>query len=237
MKRLVILSISDLRSTFREPMFKVLLLFPFLAYVIVRYVLPVICEKYPVIVPYKEVVLMWACLQSATMFGFIYGFLLLEEKEENIWQMIRITPVSVFTVVLSRLLIGVLISFIVNFFLISFGNIVDLPIVQEIILSFLYSLAAPLIALSLGALAKNRIEGLAQMKIVNIVLILPAMIYFLPYKAAHLTALAPTYWSNRALESAGDTSNFILFSLASLMIHIIFIFFLNRRLGRVAANT
>lgn len=232
MDKIILLSISDFKATFRDAMFKILLFFPFASFALIRWVLPFIEERYPEIGSYKQVVLMWACLQSATMFGFIYGFIFLEEKEQNIWQVIRVTPVGSLKVIFSRLLVGIMVSFFVNLCLLRFGNIVHLSFLTEIILALHFSLAAPLIALALGAFAKNRIEGLAQMKIINLLLIAPALIYFLPSKWAHITALIPTYWSNRALETADNNQNFFIFSVTGLVLYILAVLLLNRKMYR-----
>lgn len=230
MKKLISLSQTDFYSTFRDPVFRGLLFFPFLSFAIIRWALPELVKEYPALIPFTEVILMWACLQSATMFGFIYGFLFLEEKEENIWQVIRILPVSGKTLVFSRLLVGLLISTLVNYCLIHFGRIVDFPFIKEIVLSLLFSLAAPLIATSLGALGKNRIEGMAQMKVVNILLIIPALIYFIPHSLTHISLLIPTYWSFRSMEMA-ESPYFVLFLFAGYVWHAVFILYFIRKLS------
>ncbi len=233
MKTILALSANDLQSTFRDPVFKGLLFFPFVAFVLIRWGVPYVVHTYPEVAPYTVVILMWGCLQSATMFGFMYGFLFLEEKEEQIWQVIRILPVSGIKLVFSRLLLGLLISTAVNFCLIHFGQIIYISFIKEILLSLQFSLAAPLIALALGALAKNRIEGLAQMKIVNVLLIMPALIYFIPGKAMHLTALIPTYWSYRSLEMAHSQSDsFMLFLLVGFALYLLGIGLLTRKMER-----
>jgi fluoroquinolone transport system permease protein len=233
MRFLLSLSLNDLRCTFRDPVFKALLFFPFISYGIIAWGLPFIIQRWPAVENYSGVILMWACMQSSTMFGFIYGFLFLEEKEENINQALRVIPVSGIMFVFSRLLIGIGISFMVSITLFHFGGVVRLPLIHEILLSFLYSLSAPLITLLLAAFARNRIEGLAQMKIVNILLMLPGLIYFLPYKALHLTAVLPTYWSFRATEmSIHHSGSFLLYVFAGLLLHLVIIFFLNRRLEK-----
>lgn len=233
MKFFLSLSLNDLRSTFRDPVFKALLFFPFISYGVIAWGLPAVIHRWPEVQEYSDIILMWACMQSSTMFGFIYGFLFLEEKEENIREVLRVVPVSGIFLVFSRLLIGMGISFLVSLILFQFGGVVQLPFIKEILLSLLYSLSAPLITLLLAAFARNRIEGMAQMKIVNFFLMLPGLIYFLPYKALHLTALAPTYWSFRATEMAINRSpSFILYFSAGLLLHLGIIFYLNRRLEK-----
>lgn len=232
MKSLVTLSISDLHSTFREPLFKVLLFFPFLAFAIIRWGYPILLNLYPPVEPYSEVILMWACLQSATMFGFIYGFIFLEEKEESIWQAVQVLPISGFMLVASRLVIGVLISTLVNFTILHYGGIIQLQVWKEFVIAIHFSLAAPLIALYIAAFARNKIEGLAQVKVINILVLLPAIIYFLPYKATFVTAVIPTFWSFRSLEFADSLKEFAIFLLVGLVCYSIAWIFLVKKMKR-----
>jgi hypothetical protein len=233
MKYLLSLSLNDLKCTFRDPVFKALLFFPFVSYGIIAWGLPAVIHRWPVVGEYAGVILMWACMQSSTMFGFIYGFLFLEEKEENVNQALRVVPVTGIMLVFSRLLIGMGISFLVSMILFHYGGVARLPWIQEILLSVLYSLSAPLITLLLAAFARNRIEGLAQMKMVNILLMLPGLIYFLPYNLLHLTALIPTYWNFRATEMAIlQSRSFLLYFSGGLLLQGGIIYLLNRKLER-----
>jgi hypothetical protein len=234
MKLLFILSQQDLRTTFRDPIFKGLLFFPLLAFVFIRWLLPVIIERFPILLPYHTVILMWACMQSATMFGFIYGFLFLDEKEENLFQVLRIVPISTFQLLSSRLLVGFVVSSFTNFLLLHTGGIGHFKGWQEVFLALQFSLLAPLIALLLGTFSRNKVEGLAQMKIVNICLNLPALIYFLPSPWLHFTAIFPSYWSFRSLEAADSGGNFLLFLTLGTVYYLIILYTLNRRFSKAA---
>lgn len=230
MRKLLILSKSDFNSTFRDPLFKILLFFPLLSFIIIRYLLPVLVSFYPPLGEYTEVVLMWACIQSATMFGIIYGFLFLEEKEESLWQVLRILPVETGQLIFSRLLLGLLISVVINYLLIHYGNIIFISFWKELLLAIHFSLVAPFISLAVGVFAKNRIEGLAQIKIVNLILILPALIYFIPGKWLHLMALVPTYWSYRSLEFVDNLSKFLIFLSVGFFLYFAAIGYLKKKL-------
>lgn len=231
MKSVFTLSLADLRSTFREPLFRILLFFPFFSFAIVKWIFPLIAGIFPLITPYSEVILMWACLQSSTMFGFIYGFIFLEEKEENIWQVIQILPVSGFRLVTSRLLMGMIITTLVNFTLIHWGRIISFPVWKEIIVSLHFSFAAPLIALYIGSFAKNKIEGLAQVKVINVLVLIPAVIYFLPYKITYLSAIIPTFWSIKSLELATQSlPQFSIFLVVGTLWYGVILFLLYRKL-------
>lgn len=231
MRTLLTLSYSDLCSTFREPIFRLLIFFPFFSFAIIRWGYPAILNLYPPIEPYSQVILMWACLQSATLFGFIYGFIFLEEKEENIWQAIQVLPISGFNLVTSRLLVGILISTLVNFTLIHWGGIEHFEIWKEIIVALHFSFTAPLIALYIGAFARNKIEGLAQIKVINILVLIPAVIYFIPYKITFVSAIIPTFWSFRSLELAnGSLPKFGIHLIVGTLWYLMVFYLLHRRL-------
>ncbi|MBI1223266.1 MAG: hypothetical protein GC180_11730 [Bacteroidetes bacterium] len=200
MNRFIFLIRHDLNTSFRDPLFKGLMFFPFVCFILVRWVFPVLFESFPVLNAYREVFVMWACMQSATMFGFIYGFLMLEEKEENLLRALRILPVPTGLLIAVRQTIGILISSAVNFCILEWGGILPVNPSVYLLIAFQMSLLSPLIMLLLTVLAKTRMEGLAQMKIFNLLFIAPGIVFFLPQKALHAFALIPTYWSFRAID-------------------------------------
>lgn len=220
MKTLIALSKQDFLSTFRDPIFRLLLIMPVAAFAVLRWGWPIAVAKFPAAEPYGSLILMFSCMQAATMFGFIYGFLFLEEKEENVFQVFRIIPYSILSLISIRLILGMVISTIINYLLIHWGGIASLPFWQEILISILYSLMAPWMALLVGAFSANKIQGLAQMKIINLFLNLPALIYLLPYKVLHIFAVIPTYWSFRALEAGIEGGNFMLFFSIGLLFYL-----------------
>ncbi len=200
MKQVLTLIRHDLNSTFRDPLFKGLLFFPFVCFALVRWVFPLLITEYPVLQEYQMVLVMWATLQSATMFGFIYGFLFLEEKEEQLLPVLRILPVSTSYLVFIRQTVAVLISTLVNFCILHYGGFTSASWWFDLLVSFQMGLLAPVITLALTVFAKTRVEGLAQMKIINLIFIAPGLIYFVPGTWMHLLALIPSYWSFRSIE-------------------------------------
>nr|WKN39677.1 hypothetical protein K4G66_13345 [Tunicatimonas sp. TK19036] len=219
MNKLLLISQNDFRITFRDPMLKGLLFFPLVALAIVKFLVPYLSEQYPVFEPYHSVILMWSCMQAATMFGFINGFLFLEEKDENVFSALRVSPIKAGTFVLLRLAAGVIISIIVNLLLLLLGGLVDIPFGPALLLAIQYSLIAPLLALMTATFAKNKMEGLAQFKIFNLLLNLPILRYFLDVKALEGFAVVPTYWSFRSLEAVATGGNFWLFYTLGLLVY------------------
>lgn len=233
MNHFLTLSKNDFRITFRDPVFKGLLAFPFIAFALIRFLYPWLLIKFPVVGSYGHVVLMWACMQTATMFGFIYGFLFLEEKDEQVDGVIHILPISTMSLLASRLGMGYGISVVANFLILQLGGIVQLTPFFSLLLALQYSLIAPLLALWLGAMSSNKIEGMAQMKLGNLVLNVPILLYFLPYKALHASAFIPTYWSFRSLEMAIEGSGlFWTFLISGWMLYAMAIALLLVKMNR-----
>lgn len=63
-------------------------------------------------------------------------------------------------------------------------------------------MSAPLIALVLATAAPNKVAGLAVVKVLNGLNLLPIASYFLPMPAQYLAGVIPAFWPMRAFWSA-----------------------------------
>ena len=210
MNRLLTLSANDFRMVFRDPMLRIFLFLPLLIVVVVVWILPRVFAAYPAVQDYDYVILMYAGLQASTMFGFINGFVFLEEKDEHVFAALRVMPIAARTLISVRMLLGVSIAFAINVIIFSLTNWVPMSSGQLVLTAFQYALLAPVLTLALATFAQNKVEGLAQFKIYNFVAMLPALIYFLPFRALHALAVVPTYWTFRSVEAAHTGGNFFL---------------------------
>ena len=211
MNRLIAFSINDFRMVFRDPMLRIFLFLPLLIVVIVVWALPLAFSAYPAMHAYDYVILMGAGLQTSTMFGFINGFVFLEEKDEQVFAALRVMPIAASTLISGRMLLGVSIAFAINAAMFSLAPWVPMSSAQLLLTAFQYALLAPVLTLALATFAQNKVEGLAQFKVYNFVAMLPVLIYFLPFRALHALALVPTYWTFRSVEAAYTGGNFFLF--------------------------
>ncbi len=199
---------NDLQNAWRDPVFRVLMLFPFLAFFLIRFLLPWLLTRFPSLAAYQDIIVMWACLQAGTMFGFLYGFLLLEEKETAVFDYLRIMPLKAGTLMGSRLWPGLLVSWIVNFCILAYGGVLFFPLWQNLLIGLQYSFIAPVLTLALAAFAQNRMQGLAHVKVYNLLFILPALIYFFEAWWPHLGAFIPSYFSFQSIAFAHQAADF-----------------------------
>jgi len=201
MKQLALLSANDFKMVFRDPMLKGLLVVPLLSLAIIVWLVPYIASLYPIVNQYNHTILMWGCLQTAVMFGFINGFIFLEEKDENVIDVLRVVPVSALGVIGFRLLLGVLISTIISTCMIVFGKLVIMPLGVALLVALQYSLLAPILTMLLAVLAKNKVEGLAHFKVYNLLVLAPILVYFIDVPWLHALALLPTYWAFKGIDT------------------------------------
>ncbi len=171
-------------------------------------------------------------LFSPMMIGMLVGFLLLDEKDEQILIYLSVTPLMQRGYIAYRLAVpllpGVLLSYVMLFLLsdlVEFQPLAVLPVV------LVASLGAPLIALLLGTVAGNKVEGLALSKIIAIVLWAPFAGYLLASPWRMIAGIVPHYWIPQAYLAglAGDSTAYWLYLGAGLFTHLGYLFLLLKR--------
>jgi hypothetical protein len=162
---------------------------------VVRALVPQLTVDYPMIADYHVLVMMLVGVQTSVIFGFIVAFLILEEKDEQILQVIRVLPISPSYFVLYRVLFALLFSTLSAFIVIRFSGIAFPGEFSTILLSIQYGLVAPFIALLVATFAANKVEGMAFFKGINLFLLLPIVTFFIKGIWQYAFAVIPTYWT------------------------------------------
>lgn len=213
--------LGDLKLVFRDRMLSLFFFAPILLILFVRLFVPYITAVYPVAAEYHAYVMMFASIQTAILFGFITSFMILEEKDEHVIEVIRILPVSTSFFIVYRLLFSAFFSALAAFLMISLGGIAYPGFFNAILLSLQYGLVAPLIALIVGTFAQNKIEGMAYFKGINLLLILPVLAFFLTGILKYLFAIIPVYWTYLLYESALSGEKVGLIFAAGLLVYLV----------------
>ncbi len=143
------------------------------------------------------------------LLGTLLGFALIEEREQGTWLLLRVLPLSSKTVFTYLAASASLLSLIVSF---AAAMLYGYPVADWPAFVFMLvasALAAPLVMLLLGALAKNKIEGLAVSKIISGAGILPVLVFF-PASWQVVAVWCPFYWLYLGLLQAyaGDPTRF-----------------------------
>ena len=210
MKKLIKVAVNDFRLVFRDNSLKIFLVLPLLTLVVIRYAVPYIAGIYEVLQDYILIIIMFATMQGATAFGFVYSMVLVDEKDTQVAKIYGILPVSKFWFVFFRLIPPFLLATLSTFLLLLVEPFYRLSLFSNLIYSALAGLVAPLMTLFVAAVAKNKIEAMTWQKLFNLPLYLPILAFFAPFSLSLIFAIFPTFWAYQAFNSLIKGENFAL---------------------------
>jgi fluoroquinolone transport system permease protein len=129
------------------------------------------------------------------LFGMVYAFILLDENDLHILQVIAVTPAGKKNFLYMRMIVPAFMSFIMVILCVILTN----PVPNEgwlrtIFVSFLLSAQSPFIFLFIGSLAENKIEGFALSKLYGVFLIAVPLGLLLHHPWNYLAFFSPLYW-------------------------------------------
>lgn len=219
MKTISAFVLNDLKNIRREYMLIYILLIPIMLVFFLRLLLPPLTvltidsygfsltEYYPLLLSF------FVIIEIPFIFGVVYGLFLLDEKDEDILTVLRVTPVSVNAYLRYRFTVIILLSIIfVSLGLPMTGVFAGFSYSAVLGTAFLGSLGGVLLTLIMIAFAGNKLEGLALMKGFGISIMAPMAGYFLESSWQLLLGVFPFYWPAKAfwLFSRGESGWFYL---------------------------
>lgn len=195
---------SDFKNLRRDPTLLLILFVPFLIVGLLRFGIPLLIEYVPSAADYYLEIVCFFALINAMFPGFIISFILLDEKDWNLFPAIKVTPVSLSGFLASRMVFMLIFSFLSSLMLLLFNNIYSISIVKAVQLSILCAMNIPIFILLITGTAKNKIEGLTIMKIANITLIIPIAIFFFESSWEYIFGIFPAFWIYAFMDYQGN---------------------------------
>lgn len=213
---------ADLRALNRDPMFRAMQVAPFALLGLLFVGVPLIGDwldaSYHVdLAPYRPAVA--AMLLGVTiplLFGAFAGLLFLEDRESGAWSMVAVSVVG------RRPYIAVRCGWAAMSCAIATGGGLLLdghPWMSTLATSVLAGGATAAIALLIGALATDRLEGMAITKAMTLPLALPLLLWPLGWPIGGILAFVPTFGPVAILHQAdtgGGTAAAAAFSLLAV---------------------
>lgn len=135
----------------------------------------------------------------AFLVGWVTGFLLLEDRDESTLFAIDVTPLGKSGYFAYRVIVTGFLSWLISLF----GIVLLLPEagpVMPVFAAFLIAMEAVCVAVGLPAVARNKVEGLALNKLINIAALAPFLV-FIPSPLRLLGGVVPTYWIGELIGS------------------------------------
>lgn len=227
--------ISDFKQLIREPMMLILFLAPILIAVVMRllyvFLIPFI-ERFISfeIALYDSYILSMVLLFSPMMLGVVMGFMMLDDKDAKIVELMSITPLGKSGYLKNRLSFILIPSIIYTFinYLIMQIYIIDFATLAYI--SVLSSLLAIVIGLVFSSVATDKIKGLTYAKGLNLLIIFAFGDLFKGNAIKYLSSAFPTYWVSKIIAMPNNSKSYAYALIIVIIWLLIFINMYNRNL-------
>ncbi|PDW03269.1 hypothetical protein [Candidatus Viridilinea mediisalina] len=240
LKTLRTLSAIDRGSILADPLLRGLLLVPLMVALAVRGLLPLILEQVAALV---EVELTWLFAPMAgyivvtmapLLAGTVIGFLLLDQRDDRTFLALRVTPLPLGLYLSYRLALPIGIAVLISLVAVALAGGQGLGLGGAWFAALAAAPLAPVTALGLVAFARNKLEGMALMKTLSILLAAPLAGLFMPLAGWSLPLLLlPTFWVAQATWALQAGTNPWGWIAGSWCISGLLLFLLLRRFQRM----
>ncbi|MBS4535077.1 hypothetical protein GOQ29_05515 [Clostridium sp. D2Q-14] len=216
---------ADFKMMIREPLLILFMFIPIFIFVVFKllivFFVPVLYNMTGFnLENYYGYVLSASLLFTPNMLGAVVAFLMIDERDAKIYELMSVTPLGSVGYICNRLVIPFILSIIYTFIGYYILNIFYIPTFTLALISILLGIDSIIIGLLLFTVADDKVKGLTYAKGFGVFTILALIdLLKLPW-ASFLGALLPFYWVTRLVN---DSSNIILV-LKSVVIHGLWLF-------------
>lgn len=211
---------NDIRQIVRDPIMLVLLFVPVILIVVFKMILIFLL---PLLIvhtginpePYYGYLLSFSLLLIAGMLGIVTGFLMIDERDGNIAELMAVTPLGRTGYLVNRLSFAGLVTMAYSFLAIYTLNVLHVSFLTALLLSFLMVLYTAIFGLILFNSADDKVKGLTFAKALN------ALAFFAftdLFQLQWLTAFSwifPPYWITAIMKSPCSSLTYVM----ALIVH------------------
>ncbi len=219
------LVINDIKNIFRDKTLVFILFVPLLFIAILKYGLPFLNELIPVLEEYNRIIFSFFCLLTAIFPSFIIAMIMMDERDEDVLTVFRITPLSSFAFIVYRLAFIYIFSFFFAIIMFITSDIIRVEFSKILLLGFLVSFISPIIALSVISLSSNKIEAVTIFKGLNLILSLPILAVLFDFKFEELLGIIPVYWTFQLINEIEISGSIVKWFLPGVIIHMVYLLF------------
>ncbi len=197
-----VLARGDLRLIARDSTL-VMAVFGPLAITILLFFLPVIetliHTKFGLdLVPFRLFIVSFLSLIPGMLFAMIYGFIILDEHDEDVIDFISITPLRKAGYLTYKLIMPMLLSGSFFLFVIYATSLIQLNLIHGIGIAIMVAIEAAIGTLFLVAFSENKVEGLAFSKVLGIMYLAIPLVFFWNSSWHWISVFLPPFWIAKA---------------------------------------
>jgi fluoroquinolone transport system permease protein len=217
---------NDLKLIFRDKSLVVMFIMPVVIVLLCRYGIPQLTAFVPVLPSYYWLLVTALTLVTASTPSYLFGFILLDERDENVHTVLHVLPVPKNFILKIRAGFTVLIGFIMALFVLSLNGLIGIRILPVLLISLLFALVPPVLMFSITAFAKNKIEAATLYKGLNIILFVPVIAFFVNGELRYLFGIIPFFWTFETVHLTTLSFQFVISFLLAFVTHVLLIWLL-----------
>jgi fluoroquinolone transport system permease protein len=234
---------NDIRGTYRDPLLVMIVIAPVIWTTGVAVLTPrfteMLADRYDFdLVPYYPLVLTaFLLLTSIIIVGGLASFLVLDEVDADTLTVLRVTPVPLSTFFAYRAATVTVVTTAYVIVTMSFSGILEPGLLPALIpIGLLAGLSAVVTLLLIVAMANNKIQGLAAIRGLGMLIAgLPCLPWFIHSSWSLAFGVLPPYWAAKAFWVASDHGTWLPYVVVGVVYNLAVGWPLFRRF--VAKNT
>lgn len=177
---------------------------------------------------YYGLLMSFFALMAPTMIGMVVGFLLLDERDEQVLTALLVTPMPLGGYLLYRITLPLLLGFAVTVAGYPLAGLAPIPLLDLVAVALLAALNGPATALFLAAFAENKVTGFALVKVLNTINMLPVAAFFIDWPWQVAAGIVPAYWPMKMLWLVTSGHGYALYAVAGLAAYAVVLLLLLR---------
>lgn len=225
MKKVFALIKRDLKNSLRDYVLLMAVIAPLLLTGFLHLTLPFITDllleklEFDLTV-YYPLIFVYVILFTPMIVGTFMGFIILDEKDDDILTYIAVTELGKPGFLTYRIISPLIVSLIMSIIVTKILPLADVEPLRLAIMIIVASISAPLTAFFLGGFAKNKVEGLAYSKGLGILFITPAISYIFTNSWKYVLSFSPPFWVSEILIAPNPTG-IILIAIAINVVYLL----------------
>lgn len=195
------LLINDLRNIIRDRLLVLTtLLMPVIIIIITRLVIPWLSNNIVPLEQFYPMLFMLMVITIPMMFGFATGFLIMDERDENLLTVLRVMPISRTSYLLYRITFMSTLSLVYILLFPILTGLTDVNLIDYIPIGVLLALFTPVLGLIANIVANNKVQAFAVFKMLGGVFFLPLFAFFIDSDFKYILGIIPNFWTFMALD-------------------------------------
>ena len=229
---------TDWRNVARDPLLLLVVVVPILLAVLVRMAFPwasALSAPRLTLATYTPFVLGYLLVLTPMLVGGASGFMLLDDRDEQVLAAIAVTPIGKQGWLAHRVTVPVVATALMSLIAVYLTGLEPPPPARLLLIVVLAALEAPLATLFLAAFAANKVQAMALAKAGTLVVVAPFAALFVASPWQYLAGLVPQFWIVRlTLESTASALEFTELAVLAVVVHAIALWALTSAYGRRA---